>query len=72
VNILQAGKRCERLYGDLLAVHQSKCTLDKMETFSLLASDEITNLWVKLENLCKVKTVMIIVLTVIERRGSFT
>jgi hypothetical protein len=35
-----------------------------METFSRLASDEITNLWVKLCNLYRVKTVMIAVLTV--------
>jgi hypothetical protein len=37
--------------GDLLAVYQRKCTLGKMETFSRLASDEITDLWVKLCNL---------------------
>jgi hypothetical protein len=54
VNILRAGKYCERLCGDLLAVHQRKCMLDKMETFSHLASDEITNLWVKLCNLYRV------------------
>jgi hypothetical protein len=30
--------------GDLLAVHQRKCTLGKMETSSRLASNEITNL----------------------------
>jgi hypothetical protein len=36
----------------------------KMETFSRLAIDEITNLWVKLYNLYRVKTIMIIVLTV--------
>jgi hypothetical protein len=39
---------------DLLAVHQSKCTLGKMETLSRLASDGINNLWVKLCNLCRV------------------
>jgi hypothetical protein len=50
--------------GDLLFVHQRKCTLGKMETFSHLASDEITNLCVKLCNLCRVKTVMIAVLMV--------
>jgi hypothetical protein len=50
VDVLQAEKRCERLCGDLLVVHQRKCTLGKMETFSVLASDEITNLWVKLCN----------------------
>jgi hypothetical protein len=44
----------KKLCGDLLAVHQMKCMLDKMETFSRLASDEITNLWVKLCNLCRV------------------
>jgi hypothetical protein len=54
VNILRAGKRCEKLCGDLLAVHQRKCTLGKIETFSRLASDEITNLWVKLCNLYRV------------------
>jgi hypothetical protein len=48
VNILRAGKHCEKLCGDLLAVHQRQCTLGKMETFSHLASDGITNLWVKL------------------------
>jgi hypothetical protein len=48
VNILWARKCYERLCGDPLAVHQRKCTLGKMETFSRLASDEITNLWVKL------------------------
>jgi hypothetical protein len=64
VNILRARKHCEKLCGDLLAVHQMKCALGKMETFSRLASDEITNLWVKLCNLYRVKTVMIAVLTV--------
>jgi hypothetical protein len=64
VNILWAGKHCERLCGDLLAVHQRKCMLGKMEIFSHLASDEITNLWVKLCILCTVKTVMIAMLTV--------
>jgi hypothetical protein len=64
VNILQAGKHCEKLCGDLLAVHQRKCTWGKMETISHLASDEITNLWVKLCKLCRVKTVMIAMLTV--------
>jgi hypothetical protein len=54
VNILRAGKRCERLCGDLLVVHQMKCTLGRMETSSRLASDEITNLWVKLCNLYRV------------------
>jgi hypothetical protein len=54
VDVLWAGKRCEKLCGDLLAVHQTKCTLGKMETSSRLASDEITNLWVKLCNLCRV------------------
>jgi hypothetical protein len=34
VNILWAGKCCERLCGDLLVVHLRKCTLDKMETLS--------------------------------------
>jgi hypothetical protein len=38
--------------------------LDKIETFSRFASGEITNLWVKLCNLCRVKTVMIAMLTV--------
>jgi hypothetical protein len=51
VDVLRAGKCCERLCGDLLTVHQRKCTLGKMETSS---SDEITNLWVKLCNLCGV------------------
>jgi hypothetical protein len=64
VNILWAEKRWERLCGDLLAVHQRKCTLGKMETFSHLASDEITNLQVKLCILYRVQTVMIAVLTV--------
>jgi hypothetical protein len=54
VDVLQGGKRYERLYGDLLAVHQRKYTLGKMETFSSLASDEITSLWVKLCNLYRV------------------
>jgi hypothetical protein len=45
-------------------MHQRKCTLGKIETFSRLASDEITNLWVKLCNLCRVKTVVIAMLTV--------
>jgi hypothetical protein len=43
VDVLQARKRCERLCSDLLAMHQRKCTLDKMETSSRLDSDEITN-----------------------------
>jgi hypothetical protein len=64
VNILWAGKHCEKLCDDLLDVHQKKCTLGKMETFSHLASDEITNLRVKLCNHCRVKTVMIVVLMV--------
>jgi hypothetical protein len=64
VIILRAGKHCERICGDLLAVHQMKCTLGKLETFSRLASDEITNLWVKLCTLYRVKTIMIAVLTV--------
>jgi hypothetical protein len=34
--------------------HQMKCMLGKMETFSHLASDEITNLGVKLYNICRV------------------
>jgi hypothetical protein len=63
-DILRARKRCERLCGDLLAMHQRKCTLGKMETFSHLASDEITDLWVKLCNLWRVKIVMIAVLMV--------
>jgi hypothetical protein len=54
VNILRAGKRCEGLCGYLLAMHQRKCTLGKIETFSRLASVEITNLWVNLRNLCRV------------------
>jgi hypothetical protein len=37
VDDLRAGKRCERLCGDLLAVHQRKCILGKMETSSRLA-----------------------------------
>jgi hypothetical protein len=64
VDVLWAGKHGERLFGDLLAVHQRKCTLGKMETCSRLASDEITNMWVKLRNLCRVQTVMIVVLKV--------
>jgi hypothetical protein len=48
VDVLRAGKHCERLCRDLLAMHQSRCTLGKMETPSRLASDKITNLWVKL------------------------
>jgi hypothetical protein len=43
-NILWAEKCCEKLCGDLLAVQQRKCTLGKIETFSVLASDKITNL----------------------------
>jgi hypothetical protein len=45
---------CDFRSGDLLAIHQRKCTLGKMETFSRLASDEVTNLWVKLCNLFRV------------------
>jgi hypothetical protein len=63
-DILRARKRCERLCGDLLAMHQRKCTLGKIETFSHLASDEITDLWVKLCNLWRVKIVMIAMLMV--------
>jgi hypothetical protein len=33
--------------GDLLAMHQRKCTLGKIKTLSHLASDGITNLWGK-------------------------
>jgi hypothetical protein len=44
----------EKLCGDLLVVHQRNCTLDKIETFSHLASDETFKLWVKLCNLCRV------------------
>jgi hypothetical protein len=51
---LRARKCYKKLCGDLLAVHEMKCTLEKMETSSLLASDEITNLWVRLCNLCRV------------------
>jgi hypothetical protein len=61
---LRAGKHYEKLCGDVLVVHQTKYALGKMETFSHLARDEITNLCVKLCNLCRVKTVMIAVLTV--------
>jgi hypothetical protein len=38
--------------------------LGKMENFSHLASDEITNLRVKFCNLCRVSTIMIAVLMV--------
>jgi hypothetical protein len=48
------GNAVKKLFGDLLTVHQRKCMKGKIETFSRLASDEITNLWVKLCNLCKV------------------
>jgi hypothetical protein len=34
VDVLRAGKYCERLCGDLLAVHLRKCTLEKMETLN--------------------------------------
>jgi hypothetical protein len=44
----------KKLCGDLLAMQQRKCTLSKMETSSRLASNEITNLWVKLHNLYRV------------------
>jgi hypothetical protein len=54
VNILWAEKCCNRLYGDLLVVHKRKCTLGKMETLSCLVSDKITNIWVKLCNICRV------------------
>jgi hypothetical protein len=54
VDVLRAEKYCERLSGDLLAVHQRKCIVGKIETSSRLGSDEITNLWVKLCNLCRV------------------
>jgi hypothetical protein len=64
LDVLRAGKHCEKLCGDLLVVHQRKCTLGKMETSSRLASDEITNVWVKLCNLCRFKSVMIAMLTV--------
>jgi hypothetical protein len=39
--------------------------LGKIETFNHLASNEITDLWVKLCNFCRVKTVMIAVLMVV-------
>jgi hypothetical protein len=32
VDVLWAEKCCEKLCGDLLAVHQRKCTWSKMET----------------------------------------
>jgi hypothetical protein len=51
VNILWARKHCEKLCGDLLAVHQRRRMLGKIETFSHLASNKITNIWVKLCNL---------------------
>jgi hypothetical protein len=54
VDVLRGGKCCEKLCGDLLVVHQRKCTLGKMETSGRLARDEITNLWVKLCNLYRV------------------
>jgi hypothetical protein len=54
MDVLWTGKHCERLCGDLLAVHKRKCILAKIETSSRLASDEITNLWVKLCNLFRV------------------
>jgi hypothetical protein len=54
MNVLQARKHYKRLCGDLLTVHQRKCTLGKMEISSHLASNKITNLWVKLCNLCRV------------------
>jgi hypothetical protein len=44
VDVLRAVKCCERLCGDLLDMHQRNCSLGKMETFSRLARDEITNL----------------------------
>jgi hypothetical protein len=34
VDVLRAGKRCERLCGDLLAVHLRKYTLGKIETLT--------------------------------------
>jgi hypothetical protein len=71
VNILRAGKRCEKLCGDLLVVQQRKCTLGKLKTFSRLAGDEMTNLWVKLCNLCRVSTVMIAMLTIMRGHGPF-
>jgi hypothetical protein len=45
-------------------MHQWKYTLGKMETFSRLASNKITSLWVKLCNLYRVYIIMIVVLTV--------
>jgi hypothetical protein len=51
VDVLWTRKCCERLRGDLLAMHQRKCILGKMETSSHLASDEITNLWVVVQPL---------------------
>jgi hypothetical protein len=38
--------------------------LAKVETFSRLASDEITNQWVKLCNLYRVETIIIAMLTI--------
>jgi 5-enolpyruvylshikimate-3-phosphate synthase len=34
VDVLQAGKSCEKLCGDLLAVHLRNCMMSKMETLS--------------------------------------
>jgi hypothetical protein len=34
VDVLWAGKSCEKLCGDLLAVHLTKCMMGKMETLS--------------------------------------
>jgi hypothetical protein len=34
VDVLRARKHCERLCGDLLAVHPRKCMLGKTETLS--------------------------------------
>jgi hypothetical protein len=54
----------KKLCGDLLSCTKGSVHWAKKETFSCLASDEITILWVKLCKLCRVKTIMIAVLTV--------
>jgi hypothetical protein len=45
VDVLRAGKCCERLCGDLQAVHQRKCMLGKMEVLlvALLAMKSPTH-----------------------------
>ncbi len=70
MDVLRAGKIYEKLCGDLLAMHQRKCTLGKMETSSRLASDEITTRGYKVLTFAKCTTIMIAELAVTSGLGS--